>query len=79
MSKAALVAENLALRQQLAILLREKKRPRFTPRDRLFWVLLSHFWPNWRKNRLEAGVRRLEARRRPRISHFLWFLSSYSL
>jgi putative transposase len=47
-SKACLIVENLALRQQLAILLREKKRPRFTPRDRLFWVLLSHFWPGWR-------------------------------
>ncbi len=38
-SKAALEAENLALRQQLAILRRERPRPRLRWRDRLFWVV----------------------------------------
>jgi hypothetical protein len=36
-----LVAENLALRQQLAVLTRPKRRPRLTPTDRLFWSCLS--------------------------------------
>ena len=36
-----LVAENLAVRHQLTVLSRSVKRPRFRPRDRLFWVVLS--------------------------------------
>ncbi len=43
-----LAAENLALRQQLAILEYRSKRPRLRTRDRVFWALLSHFWSNWR-------------------------------
>jgi hypothetical protein len=43
-----LVAENLALRQQLAVLTRPKRRPRLTPADRLFWSFLARFWSPWR-------------------------------
>jgi transposase InsO family protein len=42
-----LALENLALRQQLAILKRSSKRPRLHIRDRLFWVLLSRLWSGW--------------------------------
>ena len=45
--RAALVVENLALRQQLAILNRTRQRPKLKSRDRLFWVLLSRLWSNW--------------------------------
>ena len=44
-----LALENLALRQQLAILKRHKKRPQIRSKDRLFWVLLCSFWSNWRQ------------------------------
>ncbi len=37
---ADLALENLALRQQLALLRRRSKRPRFSPLDRLYWVWL---------------------------------------
>ena len=37
---AALAAENLAMRQKLAVLQRSVKRSKFQPRDRLFWVWL---------------------------------------
>ena len=47
-SQASLAAENLALRQQLAILKHKTKLPRLRPRDRVFWVWLSKFWSNWR-------------------------------
>ena len=40
-TRAALAAENLALRHQLGVLQRSVKRPKFSPRDRLFWVVLS--------------------------------------
>ncbi len=41
-------AENLALRQQLAILREKVKRPRLRQRDRIFWAILSRIWANWR-------------------------------
>ena len=44
----AIVLENLALRQQLAVLTRTKKRPQLRSTDRLFWVLLAKGWRDWR-------------------------------
>ncbi len=46
--RAELAAENLALRQQLAVLSEKKRRPRLRKRDRIFWAWLSRFWSNWR-------------------------------
>jgi putative transposase len=43
-----LIAENLALRQQLALLNRAAKRPKLRTQDRLFWATLSSLWKNWR-------------------------------
>jgi putative transposase len=47
-SRSSLVTENLALRQQLVILRRNTSRPGLRNRDRLFWVVLSHLWRDWR-------------------------------
>ena len=46
-SRQHLVLENLALRQQLAVLSRQSRRPRLYPSDRLFWSFLSQLWPRW--------------------------------
>ena len=46
--RASLAAENLALRQQLAVLRQSVKRPRLRRRDRVFWVWLSRLWERWR-------------------------------
>jgi len=46
-SRASLVAENLALRQQLAVLRRQTSRPQLRPIDRAFWVVLSRVWSRW--------------------------------
>jgi hypothetical protein len=45
--RASLVAENLALRQQLAALVRGRPRPQLGPIDRAFWVVLSRTWSRW--------------------------------
>jgi len=47
-SRAALAVENLALRQQLAVLQRAERRPRLRRWDRVFWACLSRIWRNWR-------------------------------
>jgi hypothetical protein len=43
------LAENLALRQQLAVINRKIHRPQLLRRDRFFWALLSQLWKNWRE------------------------------
>lgn len=43
-SQADLASENLALQQQLAVHLRQSKRPSLRKRDRIFWVWLSKYW-----------------------------------
>jgi transposase InsO family protein len=45
--RARLVIENLALRQQLAILQHTTPRPRLRTFDRAFWVVLSRTWSRW--------------------------------
>ena len=47
-ARAALVAENLALRQQLGVLRRNALVPRLRRGDRIFWVWLSRLWTGWR-------------------------------
>jgi len=46
-SQRELALENLALRQQLAVLKRTSKRPKLTQTDRAFWVALCRLWPDW--------------------------------
>jgi len=48
--RASLVTENLALRQQLAVLKRQKPTPKLKKRDRLFWIVLSKLWSGWDKS-----------------------------
>src|SRR5215471_6584099 len=40
--------ENIALRHQLAVFTREKKRPRLRDRDRLFCIALKKLYKDWR-------------------------------
>ncbi len=46
--RRALVLENLALRQQIAVYKRVPKRPRLRSTDRAFWVWLSRLWNGWK-------------------------------
>ena len=47
-----LLLENLALRQQLAILASRHPQPRLAALDRVFWVLLRRFWSGWKQSLL---------------------------
>jgi putative transposase len=51
-SRRRLLLENLALRQQLAVLKRRRARPKLSPFDKLFWVLACRFWTDWRRSLL---------------------------
>ncbi len=44
----ALVLENLALRQQLAVYRRIRPKPAIRWSDRLFWIGLRWAWPDWK-------------------------------
>src|SRR5712692_612525 len=48
-TRRSLLLENLALRQQLAVLKRKHPRPRLVATDRLFWVLARRFWSGWKQ------------------------------
>jgi putative transposase len=48
-SRRDLLLENLALRQQLAVLARRNPQTRLAQSDRLFWVALRRLWPGWRQ------------------------------
>ena len=45
--RSELIIENLALRQQLAVLKEKKPRPRLTNADRAFWIVLRGLWSRW--------------------------------
>jgi hypothetical protein len=46
-SQREIAPQNLAMRQQLAVLKRKTKRPTLTNADLTFWVALSRLWPDW--------------------------------
>ncbi len=46
-SREKLLIENLALRQQVAALKKERPRPVLDDVDRAFWVALRASWPGW--------------------------------
>lgn len=46
--RMTLVAENLCLRQQLAVLRRKQSRPLLRNGDRRFWIFMARWFPRWR-------------------------------
>ena len=48
-SRRDLLLENLALRQQLAVLKQRRPQPRFASSDRLFWMVLRRLWRGWKR------------------------------
>jgi len=48
-SRRDLILENLALRQQLAVLKQKHPQLRLATSDKLFWVTLRRLWPKWKQ------------------------------
>ena len=48
-SRRDLFLENLALRQQLAVLKQRHSQPRFADYDKMYWVMLQRLWPGWKR------------------------------
>jgi hypothetical protein len=48
LSPEELLAENTLLRQQLIVVARTVKKPKFAPHERGLLVILAHFVPRWR-------------------------------
>src|ERR1700686_3113196 len=46
-SRSDIALEALALRQQVAVLKRQRPRPTLTRFDRFFWTTLRDLWPRW--------------------------------
>jgi hypothetical protein len=55
--RAALLLENVALRRQIGVLQRStNKRLQLYNSDRLFWVVLSRLWSDWRSAQPETVI-----------------------
>jgi putative transposase len=48
--RRSLLLENLALRQQLAVLKRQHPKPRIRLFDKLFWVAVRRVWSGWKQS-----------------------------
>jgi hypothetical protein len=49
-SRRDLLLENLALRQQLAVLKARRPKVRLSTPDKLFWVLARKLWRDWKQS-----------------------------
>jgi hypothetical protein len=50
-TRSSLLLESIALRHQIAVLKRSRtRRPCFRRFERLFWILLSRWWSDWRNS-----------------------------
>ncbi len=45
--RSDLILENVALRQQVAVLSRTTRRLPLQPEDRMIWIALRRSWPRW--------------------------------
>src|SRR6516162_799213 len=67
--------ENIALRHQLDVFRREKKRPRLRNRDRLFWLALKKLYKDWRAALAFVQPETVIGWQRKRFKRYWWRLS----
>ena len=71
----ALVVENVLLRQQLAVALRTRRRPRVRWHDRLFWVVARRLVMDWRRQLVLVRPETVLRRHRQGWRLFWWWRS----
>jgi hypothetical protein len=76
LSRAALTAENLALRQQVAVWQRSRPKPKLCWQDRWFWVLLSRLWQSWRSVLVLVQPQAVVRWHRTAFRYYWWWKSS---
>jgi putative transposase len=74
-ARRSLLLEDLALRQQLAVLMRRHPRPRLELLDKLFWVAVRRFWSGWQQSLIVVTPETVVRWRRWRF-HLYWKLVS---
>jgi putative transposase len=67
--------ENIALRQQLTVYMRNVHRPKLRQRDRLFWIALTKIWTEWRSALLIVRPHTVIDWQRRRFKRYWWKLS----
>ncbi len=67
--------ENVALRQQIAVLKRDVRRPKLWDRDRLFWMALARIWRDWKTAVVIVQPETVIDWQRRRFKRYWWKLS----
>ena len=74
--RADLVIEDLALRQQVTALKKERPRPPLEDVDRAFWVALRESWPAWASRLVIVTAGTVAERNRARFRRYWTRISS---
>ena len=75
-SRAHLITENLALRQQLAAFKTKNINPKLSDMDRSFWVALRRTWSNWADTLIIVKPETVIDWQRRRFKKYWWRKSS---
>src|ERR1700694_2382531 len=70
-SRRLLLLENLALRPQLTVLKRQTRKLKLRQADRLLWLALRRWWPDWHRALVLVQPQTLIAWHRLRFRPFL--------
>jgi hypothetical protein len=73
--RSDLALENLALRQQLAVLRRQRRRPWIRRWDRAFWAILCRSWRDWKETLVIVKPETVLRRHRKRFASYWTRLS----
>ena len=75
-SRSHLLLENLALRQQLAVLKAKRRRPKLSVIDKLFWVMARKLWSDWKRSLLVVTPETVVRWHKAGFRHYWRWISS---
>ena len=74
-ARRSLLLENLALRQQLAVLKPRHPSPRIGLLDKLFWVAVRRFWSGWKQSLIVVTPETVVRWHRAGFRFYWWLIS----